>query len=108
FKVRGFQKKVLFREAIRPWLPAETFSRPKQGFAVPMAAWLKGPLNELLSDLAEGAGLRESPWLNGAAVRRMVEEHTSGTKNHEIRLWSLVCFDAWQRECHDLPAAVPA
>ncbi|MEO8451046.1 MAG: asparagine synthase (glutamine-hydrolyzing) [Gemmatimonadota bacterium] len=108
FKVRGFQKKVLFRKAIRPWLPDEHFNRPKQGFAVPMASWLKGPLKELLSDLAESAALRESPWLNGAAVRRMIEEHTSGTKNHEIRLWSLVCFDAWQRECYDHPAAVPA
>jgi asparagine synthase (glutamine-hydrolysing) len=98
FKVRGLQKKWLFRKAVAPWLPDGHLRRPKQGFSVPMAAWLRGPLASMLTDLVDSRACRESPWLNHHAVRRLVTEHVSGQANHEIRLWALVCFMEWERQ----------
>lgn len=98
FKVRGLQKKVLFRRAIAPLLPRRHLWRPKQGFSVPMAAWLRGPLREILSDLVESQEWRESPWLNHPKIRRLVDEHMAGKVNHENRLWALICFGEWQRQ----------
>jgi len=97
-KVRGLQKKFLFRQAIAPWLPQEHFSRPKQGFSVPMAAWLQGVLRPMLCDLAGSQEWINSPWLNNRAVQTLIDEHLTGKKNHEVRLWAIICFREWERQ----------
>lgn len=97
-KVRGLQKKFLFRKAIAPWVPKEHLHRRKQGFSIPLAAWLKGPLKPMLSDLVESRESRESPWLNYSAVCKLVEEHLAGKQNHEVRLWAIICFSEWERQ----------
>jgi asparagine synthase (glutamine-hydrolysing) len=51
YKVCGFQKKVLFRKVIRDLLPPEHFTRPKQGFSIPLAYWLRGSLKPMLLDV---------------------------------------------------------
>lgn len=98
FKVRGLQKKVLFRKAIAPWVPKEHLHRRKQGFSVPLAGWLRGPLKPMLSDLVASQECRESPWLNHSAVRKLVDEHLSGKVNHEVRLWAIICYQEWERQ----------
>jgi asparagine synthase (glutamine-hydrolysing) len=104
-KVRGFQKKWLFRKAVAPWLPDGHLRRQKQGFSVPIGLWLRGPLASMLTDLVDSRACRESPWLDYAAVRRLVEEHMSGRANHEVRLWALMCFLEWQGQY--VPSEVP-
>jgi len=103
FKVRKLQKKFLFRKAIVPWLPPEHFSRPKQGFSVPVAAWLRGSLRPMLSDLVDSQHLRASSWLNHTAIKRIVNEHLSGKENHESQLWALICFHEWERQFTNTP-----
>jgi asparagine synthase (glutamine-hydrolysing) len=103
FKVRGARKKFLYRKAITPWLPKGHLKRSKQGFSVPMAAWLRGPLRPMLSDLVTSQEWRESPWLNHSAVRQLVEEHLTGRVNHEVRLWAIICFREWERQYVSTP-----
>jgi asparagine synthase (glutamine-hydrolysing) len=103
FKVRGLQKKFIFRRAIVDWLPKEHFKMPKQGFSVPMAAWLRGSLRPMLCDLVASQEWRTSGWLNYAAVRKLVDEHLAGRENHENRLWAIVCFKEWERQYQSVP-----
>ncbi|MCI0426447.1 MAG: asparagine synthase (glutamine-hydrolyzing) [Nitrospiraceae bacterium] len=98
FKVRGLQKKYLFRKAIGPWLPPEHFTQPKQGFSVPLTAWLRGSLRPIVEDLAYGHQWRSSPWLNHSVVEQLVREHLSGAVNHESRLWAVICFREWEQQ----------
>jgi asparagine synthase (glutamine-hydrolysing) len=97
-KVRGHQKKYLFRRAVAPWVPHTHLSRVKQGFSIPLASWFRGSLRTLLTDLVGTQACRESPWLNWMAVKRLVDEHLSGRQNHENRLWALLCFLEWERQ----------
>ncbi|PWT72932.1 MAG: asparagine synthase (glutamine-hydrolyzing) [Chloroflexi bacterium] len=105
FKVHGLRKKFLFREAIGGWLPKEHFKLPKQGFSVPMAAWLRGSLRPMLRDLVASQEWRTSGWLNYAAVRRLVEEHLAGRENHECRLWAVLCLKEWERQYRSVSQA---
>jgi len=105
FKVRGLQKKFIFRRAIVDWLPKEHFKMPKQGFSVPMAAWLRGSLRPMLCDLVASQEWRTSGWLNYAAVQQLVDEHLAGRANHESRLWAVVCFKEWERQCRSVSQA---
>jgi asparagine synthase (glutamine-hydrolysing) len=103
-KVRGLRKKVLFRRVIEPLLPSGHLRRPKQGFSVPMAEWLRGTLRPLVSDLVTSRACRESPWLDHVRVGRLVDEHLAGRANHEVRVWAIVCFLEWQRQYAGAPA----
>jgi asparagine synthase (glutamine-hydrolysing) len=98
YKVCGFQKKVLFRKVIRDLLPPEHFTRPKQGFSIPLAYWLRGSLKPMLLDVISSRAAKESPWFDWPKVKKLVDEHLSGQHNHEIRLWGILCFQEWSRQ----------
>jgi asparagine synthase (glutamine-hydrolysing) len=98
YKVRGFQKKVLFKKVIRDLLPPEHFARPKQGFSIPLAYWLRGSLKTMLLDVTGSRAAKESPWFDWPKVKKLVDEHLSGQHNHEIRLWGILCFQEWSRQ----------
>jgi len=108
FKVRGFQRKVLFRRVVEPWVPQAHLHRPKQGFSVPMADWLRGSLKPMLTDLVDSRQCRESPWINQSTVRRLVDEHLTGAVPHEVRLWAIICFLEWERQYGGTPTAATA
>lgn len=98
FKINGFQKKVLFRKAVRSLLPAQHFTRPKQGFSIPLAYWLRGSLKPMLMDLLESRHVKESAWFDWMNLNKLVAEHLSGQRNHEVRLWAIICFLEWERQ----------
>src|SRR5207237_6333290 len=50
-KVRGLAKKRLLRRAVAPLLPRSIVHGRKRGFSVPMAAWLRGPLEPLAREV---------------------------------------------------------
>jgi asparagine synthase (glutamine-hydrolysing) len=105
-KVKRLQKKILFRQAVSPWLPAEHLRRPKQGFSVPLSSWLKGPLRTMLADLVSSHSWQQSAWIRPKVVQRLVEEHCAGKANHESRLWAILCFHEWERQYNASPSPV--
>jgi asparagine synthase (glutamine-hydrolysing) len=96
-KLRGMEKKRVLRDALRAWLPDPILDRPKQGFSVPMAAWLRGDLREysreLLLDRASFAQERFRP----GAVASLLAEHAAG-RDHSQRIWALLMLELWQAE----------
>ncbi len=95
-KFRHDRGKHLFREAISSIVPPEVLTRPKRGFAVPLAAWFRGPLAHRVSELGTSTGGAER-WLERGAVRRIVREHQSGRRDHSPLIWRLQVLDLWLR-----------
>jgi asparagine synthase (glutamine-hydrolysing) len=90
-KVRGLAKKRLLRKALAPIVPAEILSAPKHGFTLPAAQWLRGPLEPYARELlANDRGL-----FDGAAVRRILDDHVSGRRDNWKQVWTLLSFAAW-------------
>ena len=88
--------KWLLRQLFQRYLPAELAERPKQGFAVPLAGWLRGPLRDWAEALLDERRLVEGGFLHAAPVRRMWQEHLSGSRNWSSQIWSLLMFQAWR------------
>jgi asparagine synthase (glutamine-hydrolysing) len=97
FKLRGSEGKWLLKTAMEPMLPRDLLYRQKMGFAVPLAAWFRGPLKQRLRDAVLGERLADSGYFNATTLRRLVEQHESGMRDHSAPLWSLLMFEAFLR-----------
>jgi len=95
-KLRGLTMKHVLKRALRGLLPREILARRKQGFGVPLAPWLRGPLRSLMQEWLEPGRVAEVGLFEPAAVERLVGEHVSGRRSHQKILWALLVFDAWR------------
>jgi asparagine synthase (glutamine-hydrolysing) len=95
-KLRGRTTKWALRRLAMDKLPRDIVTRPKKGFGVPLAAWLRGPLKAWLTDLLQGTALRQSGWIDAAAVDRLLDQHLRGRVDHRKPLWALAGLASWQ------------
>lgn len=89
--------KVVLRRLLYRHVPRAFVDRPKQGFAIPLDDWLRGPLRAWMGDLLEPARLRADGYLDADTVAKHVAEHLSGSADHGYVLWPVLMFEAWQR-----------
>lgn len=95
YKLRGGQTKYILKRAVGPLLPSFVTKRPKKGFGVPVAEWLKGRLRPLARDLLAPERLRRHGLFNPEYVQRLQDEHERGAANHRKQLWTLLMFELW-------------
>lgn len=104
-KRRGATGKRVLREAARPWLGDEVALRPKQGFAVPVSDWLRGPLRELAADILLSRRAADRGLLERSAIERVLSDHCAGADRGAV-LWSALTLELWCR-AHADPAGEP-
>jgi asparagine synthase (glutamine-hydrolysing) len=97
-KVRGREKKVGFRAALRGWVPDEILDRPKRGFELPVADWLRGELGSFARDVLLDPQTRQRGLLNPAYAGDLVTRHIEGREDHSRQIWTLLVLELWQRE----------
>jgi asparagine synthase (glutamine-hydrolysing) len=100
-KVRGKEKKVGFRAALRGWIPDEILDRPKRGFELPIADWLRGDLGSFARDVLLDPQTRERGLLNAAYAGDLLKRHLEGREDHSRQIWTLLVLELWQREPTD-------
>jgi asparagine synthase (glutamine-hydrolysing) len=109
-KIRGNQTKWILRQILYKHVPRSLVERPKAGFGVPVAEWLRGPLREWAEDLLDASRIQQQGYLAVEPVRRRWREHLSKTYDHSGVLWGVLMFQAWleaERSCAEtrtLPA----
>jgi len=94
-RIRDGQAKWPLRELLGRRLPRSLFERPKQGFGVPIGAWLQGPLREWGEALLAPVRLRDQGLLEEGPVRRVWEEHQRGPTRRPWLIWNLLMLQAW-------------
>lgn len=97
--VGGVGKHILRRVLYRH-VPRELIERPKQGFAVPVAAWLRGPLQDWAEDLLSEAKLKQQGYFAVPVVRQMWQSHIAEDEDYAFELWGILMFQAWLQEHH--------
>jgi asparagine synthase (glutamine-hydrolysing) len=89
--------KLLLREAMARWLPAEVTERAKQGFSGPDASWFKGESIEYVKRVLLDDRARLWELLDRRAVRELVADHLEGRENRRLLIWSLLFLEQWCR-----------
>ncbi|MFQ5445267.1 MAG: asparagine synthetase B family protein, partial [Nitrospinales bacterium] len=97
-KFKNGQSKWLLKQILYKYVPRNLIERPKMGFAVPLGAWLRGPLREWAEDLLNEKRLQREGYFNPEMIQLKWSEHLSGNRNWQHLLWNVLMFQAWLEE----------
>lgn len=94
-KIRDGQGKWILRQVLYRHVPCQLIERPKMGFAVPMAAWLRGPLRPWAEALLQPERLRREGFLCSEPITSRWRQHLSGHQDWSVELWDVLSFQSW-------------
>jgi asparagine synthase (glutamine-hydrolysing) len=97
-KLRRGTTKWVVKEVARTMLPADIVDRPKAGFRVPIAAWLRGSLRDMAHDRLLSRTSFVSEVFDRRMIERLLAEHGSGARNEDIRIWTLLSLEMWHQQ----------
>jgi asparagine synthase (glutamine-hydrolysing) len=97
-KLRNMSGKYILKKlAERIGVPSEVLHRPKRGFAMPLVHWMRQELKRDLVEILLESRTLERGYYSKTALRRLVEEHTSGRRDRSHELWLLLMLELWHR-----------
>jgi asparagine synthase (glutamine-hydrolysing) len=96
-KMRGSESKYIFRRAIKGIVPDEILNRPKQGFGVPIGAWINDQLRERMHDTLHDPLTRSRGYFRPEYINLLLDEHHRGRRDHSFTLWTMLIFELWCR-----------
>ena len=97
-KIREGKGKWLLRSLLYDYVPKQLVDRPKAGFAVPLAKWLRGDLREWAESLLDEQALKSTGFFDAKKLRAVWQAHLSGQHDYQYQLWGPLMLLAWQNE----------
>jgi asparagine synthase (glutamine-hydrolysing) len=98
-KLRGSTTKYLLKKAAAGIVPGANLHRRKQGFAVPIAHWLRHDLRESVCDYLRPSRVAQAGWIEQPVIDHILDAHLSGTSDYAHHLWVLLMLEVWYRTC---------
>jgi asparagine synthase (glutamine-hydrolysing) len=103
WKLRDGTRKYLLRKVAYRLLPKAIMDRPKMGFGVPVASWLRGPLRGWAEEQIEDFASFDDGLLDQAAVRALFRLHLSGERDVHPFIWAILMYLRYQTSIRDAP-----
>ena len=94
-KLKNKVGKWILREILYKYVPKDLVERPKMGFGIPLASWLRGPLKDWAGDLLSQNAIKNQNYLEYGPIEQCWKEHLSGKHNWSTSLWSILMFQEW-------------
>jgi len=94
-KLNAQHHKSVLRQTVSRWLGPTIANRPKKGFDVPLDAWFRSSLRELVQDTLTGSNTFCRTWIKPSRVQRLLKEHHRGWRSHGHILWTLLSLERW-------------
>jgi asparagine synthase (glutamine-hydrolysing) len=96
YKIKGLETKHILKDVARSLVPAELIDRPKMGFGIPRAEWLRTGMREMLVDTLTDPTATQRGWFNPTEVRKVIEIHMAGEDKDNL-LWPMLMLELWAR-----------
>ena len=96
YKIKGFETKHILKDVARSLVPANLIDRPKMGFGIPRAEWLRTEMKELVIDTLTDTTASQRGWLNPVQVKKVLDIHMSGQDQDNL-IWPMLILELWAR-----------
>ena len=96
YKIKGFETKHILKDVARSLVPAELIDRPKMGFGIPRAEWLRTGMKEMVIDTLSDATATQRGWFKSAEVKKVIDTHMAGEDKDNL-LWPMLMLELWAR-----------
>ena len=96
YKIKGFETKHILKDVARSLVPANLIDRPKMGFGIPRAEWLRTEMKEMVTDLLTDKEATDRGWFDQNEVKKTLDLHMIGTDQDQI-LWPILMLELWAR-----------
>ena len=100
----GRRPKFLLRRLAEEMLPREVARGRKRGFGVPLAAWMRGPLLEMMEQTLLQPRLERRRLFRQGAARELLARHKTGNEDWSAYLWLMLVLEHWFRRFVDRDA----
>ena len=96
YKIKGLETKHILKDVARSLVPAELINRPKMGFGIPRAEWLRTGMRAMLVDTLTDTTATQRGWFNPTEVRKVLDIHMAGEDKDNL-LWPILMLELWAR-----------
>ncbi len=96
YKIKGFETKHILKDVARSLVPANLIDRPKMGFGIPRAEWLRTEMKELVIDTLTDTTASQRGWLDPVQVKKVLDFHMSGQDKDNL-IWPMLMLELWAR-----------
>ena len=96
YRISGLETKHILKDVARSLVPPELIDRPKMGFGIPRADWLRTAMKDMLIDTLTDSTATERGWFNTIEVERVIQAHMAGEDKDNV-LWPLLMLELWAR-----------
>ena len=96
YKIKGFETKHILKDVARSLIPANLIDRPKMGFGIPRAEWLRTGMREMVHDTLADATATKRGWFNAGEVKKVIGLHMAGEDKDNL-IWPILMLELWAR-----------
>ena len=96
YKIKGFETKHILKDVARSLVPANLIDRPKMGFGIPRAEWLRTGMKEIVIDTLTDATATQRGWFNDGEVKKVIDIHMEGEDKDSL-IWPMLMLELWAR-----------
>jgi asparagine synthase (glutamine-hydrolysing) len=96
YKIKGFETKQILKDVARSLVPAELIDRPKMGFGIPRAEWLRTGMKEMVVDTLTDTTATQRGWFKSVEVKNVIDTHMAGEDKDNL-LWPILMLELWAR-----------
>ena len=96
YKIKGFETKHILKDVARSLVPANLIDRPKMGFGIPRAEWLRTGMKEIVTDILTDTQATQRGWFNACEVKKVIDAHMNG-EDRDSLIWPMLMLELWAR-----------
>jgi asparagine synthase (glutamine-hydrolysing) len=94
-KMSGVETKSFLKKVAAGLVPREAIYRRKMGFGVPVGKWFRGEMKSFVREILLSEASLKRGIIKPELLRKYVDEHTSGERDHAARIWTLLMLELW-------------
>ena len=96
YKIKGFETKHILKDVARSLVPASLIDRPKMGFGIPRAEWLRTGMKEMVLETLTDTTATQRDWFNPVEVMKVIDIHMAGEDKDSL-IWPMLMLELWAR-----------